>query len=78
MKKSSECGKMHGVSSEMMLADIVKSVWLAFFQCYREDGIAPTLWWTSLVVPVPKKRYVECATQVDALKSILYLLLLLL
>ena len=55
MKKSAACGK-DGVSAEMMSAQMLKDVWLALFRCCWEGGVTPTMWRTSLLVPVPKKR----------------------
>ena len=68
VKKSPTCGK-DGVSAEMMSAEMLKGVWLALFQCCWEGGITPTLWRTSLVVPVPKKRCVRTCTP-DAFRGI--------
>ena len=69
--KSPTCGK-DGVSAEMMSAEMLKGIWLALFQCCWEGGITPTLWRTSLVVPVPKKRCVGTCTP-DAFSEVLLL-----
>ena len=61
MKKSAACGK-DGVSAEMMSAQMLKDVWLALFRCCWEGGVTPTMWRTSLLVPVPKKRCVGVCT----------------
>jgi hypothetical protein len=61
VKKSAACGK-DGVSAEMMLAQMLKDVWLALFRCCWEGGVTPTMWRTSLLVPVPKKRCVGVCT----------------
>ena len=61
VKKSAACGK-DGVSAEMMSAQMLKDVWLALFWCCWEGGVTPTMWRTSLLVPVPKKRCIGVCT----------------
>ena len=59
--KSAACGK-DGVSAEMMLAQVLKDMWLTLFRCCWEGGVTPTMWRPSPVVPVSKKRCVGVCT----------------
>ena len=55
VKKEAAPGK-DGVSFQMMAADILRDLWLALFGACWKNGMIPSEWHRSVVVPVPKKQ----------------------